>query len=97
MLLISGYPTETLEDWEETKQWFISNAWYSPFIREIQIVKAAILPGTELERKKDTYGIVVTGPSFWANKSLNISTQQRMAYHSELVHLARSQGFTVIA
>lgn len=96
ILLISGYPTETLQDWNDTKQWFTDNKHYATMIREVQITKASIIPGTELYRKKTVYGIEQKpNTQLWVNHKTNISIEQRDAYHHELVKLAKSLGFNV--
>lgn len=95
LLLISGYPTETLEDWQATKQWFIDNQHYAGVLRETQFVRAVILPGTELDRKKQLYGVEKAGINSWVNHKTNISIQQRYDYHNELVDLVKTLGFSV--
>lgn len=53
LLLIAAYPTETEEDYEFTKQWFVDHKIYADIVNHIQLTLPAILPGTALERNVD--------------------------------------------
>jgi len=89
LLLIVGYPTETREDFEFTKQWFRDRQQYGQnTIKSVVCSLAAILPNTKLERKQDEYGIVSGSiPTIWMTPVNDISTQDRLDYQSELLSL----------
>lgn len=95
LLLMSAYPTETREDWEETKQWFIDHKHYAESIRSVQIGNAMVLPDTKLERKSAEYGIEVKSILNWTNKNLDIDIHERLKYHNDLRELCKSLGYTV--
>jgi hypothetical protein len=51
LLLIAGYPTETLEDYEFSKQWFRDRKHFSKnSVHLVQLTSPTILPGTQLDR-----------------------------------------------
>jgi len=88
LLIIVGYPTETLEDYEATKQWFRDNACYASTVYQVGLSLAAVLPNTNLARKAKEYNIVVGAlPTVWTNKNLNITPQQRINHQFELEQL----------
>jgi hypothetical protein len=88
LLIIVGYPTETLEDYEATKQWFRDNACYASTVYQVGLSLAAVLPNTTLARKAKEYNIVVGNiPTVWTNKNLNITPQQRINHQFELEQL----------
>lgn len=54
LLMIAAYPTETLEDYETVKQWFVDHVDYANnTIEKVQITLPGILAGTVLEAKID--------------------------------------------
>lgn len=54
LLMIVAYPTETLDDYETTKQWFINHKHLANnTINQVQVTLPAILPGTALEKTID--------------------------------------------
>lgn len=98
LMLITGYPTETEDDWKLTKQWFLERAEYNKTISRLFLSPAAILPGTSLQRNREEYGIISTteGPdSKWYTK--DISYDKRMEYHDDLVKLVTGMGFNIDA
>jgi len=51
LLMIAAYPTETIEDYETVKQWFIDHKDFAnSTIEHVQLTLPAILPGTRLEK-----------------------------------------------
>ena len=86
LLLIIGYPTETHEDFEFTKQWFQDRQQYAGNpITQVVFSLAAILPNTKLERKQQEYGIVRGEiPTIWMTPVNKISTLDRIQYFDEL-------------
>lgn len=54
LLLIAGYPTETDEDYEFSKQWFRDRTRFSKnSVHHIQLTSPVIFPGTQLDRTMD--------------------------------------------
>jgi hypothetical protein len=98
LMIITGYPTETIEDYEFTKQWFKDRAVYKDVISRLFLTPAGILPGTQLERNMDKHGIVWVGKNITHWQTNTITIEQRKAYHRELVDLCRNQlGFNLDA
>jgi len=86
LLMIVAYPTETLQDFEYTKQWFRNHKQYANnCVKFVNLSFASILPGTQLARKSDEYSIKKGSlPSIWINQNLSITTKQRLDYLREL-------------
>ena len=100
LLIITGYPTETLEDYEATKQWFRDRKRYNKVIKRLLMTPCAILPGTELERNSEELGLTADGPYpviHWYSKKSQITREQREQHHKELVSLCRKEGFNLDA
>jgi len=97
LLLIVGYPTETQQDFEFTKQWFRERQHYAHTpIFQVTFTLAAILPNTKLERKQQEYGIVRGEiPTIWMTQVNEISTQDRINYFNELNNLLESLGMSI--
>jgi hypothetical protein len=54
LLMIAAYPTETIEDYETVKQWFIDHKDFANnTIEHVQLTLPAILAGTQLEKTID--------------------------------------------
>jgi hypothetical protein len=89
LLLIVGYPTETREDFEFTKQWFQDRAQYANDpINSVVLSMSAILPNTQLERKQQDYGIIRGEiPTVWMTQISAISTKDRLKHYNELNEL----------
>jgi radical SAM superfamily enzyme YgiQ (UPF0313 family) len=86
LLIITGYPTETLEDYEFSKQWFRDRKHYAnnPVTR-VQLNPANIMLGTELHRRADEYGIVnLERQIFWINQNLNIAPERRLQHQKDM-------------
>jgi hypothetical protein len=86
LLMIVAYPTETLKDYEYTKQWFRDRKCYaeSP-VAFLNLSFASILPGTTLEQNSESMNIQQGKlPSIWINQNLKISSSQRIEYMLEL-------------
>ena len=99
LLLIIAYPTETLADYEYTKQWFINNKRFANnSVFQVNLSFASILPGTELARKSKDYNIKRGKlPSIWINQNLQITSEMRIAYLKELETICRDQAGFVTA
>jgi len=96
MMIITGYPTETREDWEFTKNWFKERSHYNDTISRLFLSPAGILNGTELQRNMKSHGIIWLGGNKltrWETKNINFN--ERMSYHSELVELCKNLGFNL--
>jgi hypothetical protein len=95
LLLIVGYPTETKDDFEFTKQWFIDRKQYARHpVFEVVTSLAAVLPNTELDRKRNEYGIVSGEiPTIWLTPVSEISVQYRLQYLGELLSILKAHGF----
>ena len=95
LLIIVAYPTETLDDFEYTKKWFRDHKEYAPYVSFVNLSPASILPGTQLSRRSDEYGIKKGNlPSIWINQNLKITPQDRIRYIIELDKICREEcGF----
>ena len=93
LLMIAAYPTESLRDYEFTKQWFRDRKQYANnSVKLVLLSFASVLPGTQLEKRSDQYGIKVGGlPSIWINQQLNITTEQRKNYLLELQDICANE------
>jgi hypothetical protein len=94
LLMIVGYPTETRQDYEFTKQWFRDRAEYARDpIQQVVLSLAAILPNTQLDKRKTQYGIKQGEiPTIWIAQQHQIGTSERVQYHDELSLLIRNIG-----
>lgn len=88
LMIITGYPTETIEDYEFTKQWFRDRAHYNNTISRLFLSQLEILPGTGLERNIENYKIVVDG---FTIKTPGIDAQTRQQHHRSLIELCRDE------
>ena len=93
LLIIVAYPTETLADYEFTKQWFRDRKQYANnSVMAVLLSFASVLPNTGLSRKTKEYNIQTGAlPSIWINQQLNISTEQRKNYLRELQQICVSE------
>jgi hypothetical protein len=96
LLLIVAYPTEFKKDFEFTKQWFKDRKHYAKTpIKQVQLSMSAILPGTELKRKQEEYGIVIGEiPTIWLTEIHDVTSADRIEYFSELSELLNSLGMS---
>lgn len=97
ILIITGYATETLDDYEYTKQWFRDRKLYAnnPIYR-INLSILGIIPGTELSRKSNSIGIKFIGKDEWINTNLNITPEQRYQHYLEVIRICKEEcGFNV--
>jgi hypothetical protein len=87
LLMIVGSPSETVEDYEFTKQWFQDRVEYSQnSVYDVNLSLASVLPGTEWDRKQKMFEIVPGNfPSNWAKKDSIITPQYRLEYWKELM------------
>lgn len=100
LLIIVGYPTETLDDYEYTKQWFRDHAVYANHsVSRVVLSLASVLPNTRLARNAEQHGLQLHPklPSIWINQNLNITNQQRVEYLLELKRICTEEcGFTTL-
>lgn len=88
LLLIVGYPTETLADFEYTKQWFRERQRYNDTVTSVTCTLSAVLPNTQLERNLNNYGVTLGNiPVRWVNQQQGIDEATRITYHDELQQL----------
>lgn len=96
LLIITGYPTETREDWQFTYQWFRDRQNYNKTIKKLQLSPATILPGTGLDRNAAEYDIIKTtsgaDPRWYTNE---ISYEERMEHHDFLCTMVQEIGFDI--
>jgi radical SAM superfamily enzyme YgiQ (UPF0313 family) len=101
LLMISGYPSETLEDYSTIKQWFRDRAHFANNpVKNLIINPLVLLPNTKLYRDRKKYNILNMGSNFekeWVNQELNISPEQREIYHSELKKICVEECNFVVA
>jgi len=111
IMIITGYPTETLEGYEFTKQWFRDRVAYKDTISRLFLGPCAIIPNTGLDRHAMEYKIIFlnddgkpmdsatsksrTSNSKWQTET--ITRQERITHHKELVNLCRELGFNLDA
>lgn len=83
LLMIAAYPSETVDDYNASKQWFQDHVNYAGNpIKQVQMTLPTILPGTQLERRID-------------HKEFEQSENQRNKHAHELAEVARECGFEV--
>lgn len=93
LLLIAGYPSETIEDYAFTKQWLIDRLPYAKNpIHEIQISPFVVINDTGIVRDKDKYSLWIPKdrPWMWMNQNLKITPQVRDRYLLELLDIAKT-------
>lgn len=98
IMIITGYPTETIKDYEFTKQWFRDRKQYAnnPIV-SLMLNPIGILPGTLLARKSLAAGIKdIDTIDFWVDPTKNISVTQRYDYHKDLCDICENEcGFNL--
>jgi radical SAM superfamily enzyme YgiQ (UPF0313 family) len=83
LLMILVYPTETLEDHEQVKQWFIEHKDFAnTIIKKVQCTIPGILPGTKLEKTIDYH-------KFYETQSL------RHQQANDIIKVIQQCGFNV--
>ena len=95
LLLIVGYPTETKQDFEFTKQWFKDRVEYANnTVFAVQLSIASILPGTELKRKQDDHKLTIGEvPTIWLTEVTDVTPMDRIDYYVELSRLLNNLGY----
>ena len=89
VLMIVAYPSETIDDFEFTKQWFLDRIGYAQnSVIGVVLSYSSIIPDTTLARKAEEYGINLGKyPTVWFNKRLGISAEQKAQYMQQLVDI----------
>ena len=93
MMIITGYPTETKEDYDYTKQWFRDRQNYAnnPVVR-LMLSPANVLPGTGLSRNATEIGIENSQSRInWYNTKTKISVDERLQYHQQLIDICKNE------
>jgi hypothetical protein len=99
VLMIVAYPTETLNDYEYTKNWFKERKQYAGnSVVAVNLSFAGILPGTQLARRSDDYNIKRGKvPSIWFNQNLKITSEIRRQYILDLYDICKNEcGFNTM-
>ena len=99
LLMISGYPSETYEDYKTIKQWFRDRKHFANnTVSSVHLTPLSILPSTKLYRDSKKYSIINADSSDeWINQELNISPAQRKIYHDELKKVCIEECNFVVA
>ncbi len=94
-LMIVGYPTETREDIDISKQWLTDNTRFKDIIDFTWGGTMAILPGTELYNNQSKYNIVVDGSPWqnWTNTVTGSNPKQRAEWLVELSNHCKELGY----
>lgn len=94
-LMIVGYPTETREDIDISKQWLTDNVQFKDVIHFTWGGTMAVLPGTEIYNNQSKYNIVVEGPPWqnWTNTVTGSNPKQRAEWLVELSSHCKSLGY----
>jgi radical SAM superfamily enzyme YgiQ (UPF0313 family) len=89
VLMIVAYPSETIDDFEFTKQWFLDRIGYAQnSVIGVVLSYSSIIPDTTLARKAEEYGINLGKyPTVWFNKRLGISAEQKAQYMQQLTDI----------
>ena len=96
LLLIVAYPTETIDDMEYTKQWFIDRKQYASENVNVLLSEAQILPNTKLDRQQSEYDIIPGDtPQEWDKTGL--TNDQRIQYNREVSDILQNLGFNHIS
>ncbi len=83
LLMIAAYPTETAEDYEQVKQWFIDHKQFANnSIMQIQVTLPGLLPGTELFENTD-------------HVTFQQGTSNRRAHGNTLINIIKECGFNI--
>jgi hypothetical protein len=97
LLMIVGYPTETQDDYEFTKQWIKDRKNYAnDTVVKIGLSLASVLPNTQLSRNASKHNLKLHPilPSVWINQNLKITSTQRVEYLKELLRICKEDcGF----
>lgn len=98
LLMIVAYPTETLDDFDYTKTWFKERKQFANnSVVAVSLSFASVLPGTQLARRSDEYNIKRGKlPSIWINQNLNITSQVRKQYLTDLYSICKDCGFNTL-
>ena len=93
LLLIVGYPTETREDYEFTKQWFkdrVNVYGNNNPVCGINLAPLAILDGTGLDKKSNELKLDRgENINIWINRETKISQDERAEYYKELFQICQ--------
>jgi hypothetical protein len=93
LLLIVGYPTETRNDYEFTKQWFrdrVELYGYNNPVKSINLAQPAILENTQLDRNSEKLKLKRgQNNTIWINTETNITPQERVSYYNELYDICK--------
>ena len=89
--MIVAYPSETIEDFSYTKEWFKQRYRFAQdSIIGVILSYSSIIPDTALSRKAEEYGITVGKyPTVWFNKRSGISAKIKTQHMEDLIDICR--------
>jgi len=98
LLLIVGYVTETEQDHQEQLQWLRDHAHLAGDPIAVLSVGStlAILPGTELHRKRVQLGVTMLSDEVyqdWIKPDIGSTPEIRMRWHAETIEVVEQAGF----
>jgi len=99
LLLIVGYATETQQDFEQQLEWIESHRHYANNpVYHVQMGSGlGILPGTWLERNKDSLGITLNNSGVlqdWSSSLTGTTPAIRMEWHRQMQNKLEECGFS---
>jgi hypothetical protein len=98
MLMIVGYPTETLEDFEQTLDMFRKYKKYSDagIIWGVNLGKTlVILPGALLGENPSHYGVEFEEDGNWINRATGLDYKERVRRRVAVQELCEELGFVI--
>ncbi len=86
LLLIMGYPTETIEDFKFTYNWFVDRKkYFGNTIKKVTMSLCAILPNTKLEKKTKEMNVSRGEiPTVWIIPESNVGLTERINHFTKI-------------
>ena len=97
LLLITGFPNETLEDYEFQIQWWKEQTKYKDIIEGVNTGNPlGIIDNTPLKQNFNQLGLVSIGPypGDWVNPKNNNTPEERVKWNDMLVKAIAELGYT---
>ena len=91
VLMIVAYPSETIEDFSYTKEWFKQRYNFAQnSIIGVILSYSSIIPDTALSRKAEEYGITLGKyPTVWFNTRSGISAEIKTQHMQDLIDICK--------